>query len=417
MKRSGLLVIVVVTLAYLIAVTQRATMGTAALFATDKFHTNAEELSSLAVLQLVVYAGMQIPVGLLLDRFGARACLTIGALGMALGQLTVAFASDLSVAIVGRMLVGLGDAFTFISMIRVINGWYEGKKASQLQQWLGGLGQLGQVLSAFEFARLLHEQGWVFAFTTAAALGTLLALIIWVVIREDRNPRPEHASKLTLKNAVKQLRQSIEEPTTRMAFYTHFSTQSAGTTILLLWGVPYLSKAENLSRSIVSTLLSSMVIAGILAGLWYAKVCAHTPERRKFIVVLVAVVNIAAFSLLSLWPGQAPVWLLVALLLLVGAGGPSSMVAFDYSKQYVPKSRLGATNGFINIGGFLASFTMMFLIGVALDIRQSAVGGELYTLGGFRTAFVSIVLVSGFGLWRYLVNEKLVTKAIASNQD
>lgn len=222
MKRNGLLVIVVVAVAYLIAVTQRATMGTAALFAADKFQTNAEQLSSLAVLQLVVYAAMQIPVGLLLDRFGARACLTVGAIGMAVGQLTVALSENLSVAVVGRMLVGMGDAFTFISMIRVINGWYTGKKASQLQQWVGGLGQLGQVLSAFEFARLIHETGWTFAFLTAATTGTIFAVVIWIAVREDRHPKPDHHEPLKLRSAIKQLRASVREPTTKLAYYTHF---------------------------------------------------------------------------------------------------------------------------------------------------------------------------------------------------
>ncbi|MDE2408892.1 MAG: MFS transporter, partial [Actinomycetales bacterium] len=98
-------------------------MGIASLVATDRFHTTAEQLSTLAVAQLIVYAAMQIPVGLLLDRYGARVLLSIGALSMAAGQYTVAFAPSLGIAVVGRMLVGFGDAFTFISMIRLINGW------------------------------------------------------------------------------------------------------------------------------------------------------------------------------------------------------------------------------------------------------------------------------------------------------
>lgn len=388
-------------------------MGTAALFAADKFHTNAEQLSSLAVLQLVVYAAMQIPVGLLLDRFGARACLTIGAVGMALGQFIVAFSDSLGTAIFGRMLVGLGDAFTFISMIRVVNGWYSGKKASQLQQWVGGLGQLGQVLSAFEFARLLHETSWTFAFATIASVGALLAVLIWVVVREDREVRPEHHKPLSLKAASKQLRTSVKESTTKLAFYTHFSTQSAGTALLLLWGVPYLSKGEGLDRQVVATLLSSMVIFGIFAGSWYAHVCGKRPEWRKATVIVTASINILGFTLFSFWPGPLPILLLAVALFLVGAGGPSSMIAFDYSKQYVPKIRLGATNGFINIGGFLACFTMMFLIGVTLDLHQYLVGGQLYSLEGFRSAFVCVILVISFGLYRFLHYEKLVSQVVA----
>ena len=71
-------------------------MGIASLVATDRFQTTAEQLSMLAVAQLIVYAAMQIPVGLLLDRWGPRRLLSIGALSMALGQYVVAFAPALA---------------------------------------------------------------------------------------------------------------------------------------------------------------------------------------------------------------------------------------------------------------------------------------------------------------------------------
>lgn len=392
-------------------------MGTAALLAADRFSTNAEQLSALAVLQLVVYAGMQIPVGLLLDRFGARACLAIGALGMAVGQFAVAFSIELSTAVMGRMLVGLGDAFTFISMIRVINGWYTGKRASQLQQWLGGVGQLGQVLSAFAFSSLIHETTWEIAFLSMSSVGLLVAILVWVIVKQDKHVKPLDHKPLTLVKAIKQLRKAIRLPSTKMAFYTHFSTQSAGTALLLLWGVPFLTKAELLPRSLVALFLSAMVFAGIAGGIWYAHVCAHSPARRKQTVVIAISGNIFAFAVLAIWPTVASLPAIAALLLIIGTVGPSSMIAFDYSKQYVSKSQLGATNGFINIGGFLASFTMMFLIGVALDLHQVSAGGDLYSLDGFRWGFVPVVLVLAFGLWRYLVNQNLVELQSAPKSD
>ena len=75
---------------------------------------------------------------------------------MALGQLVVAIAPTLEVAVLGRMLVGMGDAFTFISMIRLANNWLSGKRASITQQWLATIGQTGQIASAVPFALLLH---------------------------------------------------------------------------------------------------------------------------------------------------------------------------------------------------------------------------------------------------------------------
>ena len=88
-------------------------MGSVALDAAHRFETTAQQLSSLAVLQLVFYAGMQIPVGVLLDRFGSRRILAIGALVMAIGQVAVALSETLSSAVFGR--AWLADATTLIA--------------------------------------------------------------------------------------------------------------------------------------------------------------------------------------------------------------------------------------------------------------------------------------------------------------
>ena len=127
-KTKRLIAVALAGLAYLVAVTQRTTMGSVALDAAERFETTARELSSLAVLQLIFYAGMQIPVGILLDRFGSRKLLTAGAILMAAGQFLVAASETLPGAVVGRILVGIGDACTFISMMRLSNSWFTGKR-------------------------------------------------------------------------------------------------------------------------------------------------------------------------------------------------------------------------------------------------------------------------------------------------
>src|SRR4051812_8818919 len=97
---------------------QRTTIGVAGVAATDRFHSSASVLSTLAVVQLVVYAAMQIPVGVLIDRVGSRRLMVVGTALMIAGQVTVAFAPTIGVAILGRILVGAGDATIFTSLMR-----------------------------------------------------------------------------------------------------------------------------------------------------------------------------------------------------------------------------------------------------------------------------------------------------------
>src|SRR5436305_6850232 len=111
--------------AYTVAVFNRASLGVASLQAQHRFHASAGELSTFAVLQLAVYAAMQIPVGVVLDRFGTRRLVALGAVVMVAGQVTLAVAHSVGFAILARVLVGMGDAMTFISVLWLVGLWFE----------------------------------------------------------------------------------------------------------------------------------------------------------------------------------------------------------------------------------------------------------------------------------------------------
>ena len=402
MKRnSGPLVLTVGTLAYLVAVAQRSSMGAASLLAAERFQTNAEQLASLAVLQICVYAAMQIPVGFLLDRYGSRALLSFGALTMGSGQTLLAFSSNLDQAIAGRVLVGLGDAFTFISLIRLINGWYQGRRVSQLQQWLSNVGQFGQVVSAVPFAALLGLYGWQSAFLSAGAVSVLACILVVIVVRDDRISRTMTTKKLSMSDMRTQFIVNLRNPGTRFAFWVHFSTQSAATVFILLWGFPFLERAQGLERGLASSLISSMVFFGIGMGLFYGWFCGAHPRLRYHLVVTVALSIASIWLTVIFWPGRAPLWLLVALVGVIGGGAPASMIAFDFSKHYTPIERLGSANGIVNIGGFAATAISMFLIGVSLDFFQVAShsSSALFDLGAFKMAMLFQVATVLVGVW------------------
>ena len=400
-RSNGAIVLTVGTIAYLVAVAQRSSMGAASLLAAERFQTNAEQLASLAVLQICVYAAMQIPVGFLLDRFGSRALLAFGAVTMGSGQTVLALASSLDQAIAGRVLVGLGDAFTFISLIRLINGWYEGRRVSQLQQWLSNIGQFGQVVSAVPFAAVLGLYGWQSAFLSAGGVSVLAGILVIIVVRNDRKPRTIRANVLSFSDMRTQFVVNLRNPGTRFAFWVHFSTQSAATVFILLWGFPFLERAQGLDRGLASTLISSMVFFGIGMGVFYGWFCGAHPRLRYHLVVTVALSIAAIWLTVILWPGQAPLWLLVALVGVIGGGAPASMIAFDFSKFYTPIERLGSANGIVNIGGFAATAISMFLIGVSLDFIKAAgfSSTELFDLVSFKIAMLFQVAIVLVGVW------------------
>jgi len=343
---------------------------------------------------------MQIPIGILVDRFGAKVLLVVGAAIMAAGQFTVAFAPSLEYAVVGRMLVGLGDSFTFISMIRMVNGWYSGAKASKIQQYVSTVGQTGQFFSAVPFWFMLENLGWEPAFSIMATASVLVVLLLIAFTSNEAevNVTKSHAVN-SVRQAWCQLVENVRIPGIRMSFWTHFTTQPTTTSVGLLWAVPYLVSAQGQTLEFVAFILSAMVAFGFITGPIIAEICARAPQYRVRLVYSVVGLTVLAWLVLLASPERTSSWLLLVCFLIISIGGPASMVAFDFSKDFVPKERLGSAIGFANVGGFLATLIMMYLTGLVIDLLYDPANGiDRYNIDSFRWGFAAQFLVMAIGL-------------------
>lgn len=410
-RKSAVLVLSAGALAYLVTVTNRSSLGVASIMAAERFDVAAAALSTLAVAQLVVYALMQIPVGILLDRFGSRSLLIFGSLVMGFGQLLVAIATELALGVVGRMLVGLGDAFIFISVIRLVNGWFTGAQATRIQQLVTNTGQLGQAVSAIPFAALLGYSGWESSFMALAIVSFAAVFTAAIFVVNDREVRSAEVEQPTLALVIRQLVLNLRHPGVRMAFWTHFTLQSAPSVFALLWGYPFLVQGQGISPIIASLLLSSFVIIGFIVGPLISWFCARYPQRRSFLVLLTIFGLASVWTLVILLPGRSPGWLVGLLCLTLAVSGPMSMIAIDYTRGFVDKARLGTATGFVNIGGFLATFTMMFFAGVILDLvaavnKRVGIDAGLYSQEGFRWAMTVQLVILAVGTTMFLIERR-----------
>jgi nitrate/nitrite transporter NarK len=400
--------------AYLCAVLQRSTLGVAGVAAADRFDTSAAALSSLGVVQLLVYAALQIPVGVLIDRFGPKSVVAVGAALMAIGQVTVAEAHALPVAVLGRMLVGAGDATTFVAALRLTNAWFPSRRVPVLSQWVGNVGQLGQVLSAVPFAAFLGLAGWTTAFLGAAGVsGVALVVVLLLVVDAPAGARP---GSQDLRSALRSLRVALGTRGTRLGFWAHFVTQSSGVVFALLWGYPFLVSAVGLTRPEASALLTLQVLTGFVVGPILGALTGRFPLRRSNLVLAIVLGLAVAWTLVLAWPGRPPTVLLVLLVVAMGAGGPASQIGFDYARTYNAPEGLGGASGFVNVGGFTASFSMMFLIGLLLDVQHGTTGAPLYSLGAFKVALTVQYLVVGGGVVGFWLTRRLARRDMLRDQ-
>ncbi|MGV8881199.1 MAG: MFS transporter [Rhodoglobus sp.] len=388
--------------AYLIAILQRSSLGVAAVEATDRFGIAAAELSVLAVVQLVIYAALQVPVGVMIDRVGPRFLIGLGALLMCVGQATLAVAPTLSVAIIGRVLVGAGDAMTFISAIRLLASWFDGRTLPILSQLLGTVGQMGQILSAFPLAIALHTWGWTPTYLSAASLSVVVVIVL-VVLGRAKEPTVVVHQAQSWGSSLHHLRESLNRPGTQLGFWAHFVTQSSVTMFTLLWGFPFLSIGLGYGPTGAAAVLSLIVVVAGISGPILGILSARYPLRRSNLVLGIVASMAVVWSVLLLWPGQPPLWLVLVLVAVIAVGGPGSMIGFDYARTFNPMRSYGSASGVVNVGGFTATFIIMLLVGFVLDAVDRSRGGsgvpeQLYSLDSFRVAFLVQYLIIGTGV-------------------
>ncbi|HJD81405.1 MFS transporter [Kitasatospora aureofaciens] len=374
---------------YVLAVVHRTSLGVAGLDAAERFGIGASALSTFSILQVLVYAAMQVPVGLLVDRFGPRRVLLLGVLLLSTGQLAFAFSSSFAPALASRAVLGCGDAMTFISVLRIAARWFPAAKNPFVAQLTGLAGMGGNLVSTVVLAQALHSEGWTPTFTAVALLGVAVFALVALFLRETPAAvRPVDPPTAAARPKVRrQVLDCWREPGTRLGLWVHFTTQFPGNAFGLLWGMPYLVEAQGMSRGEAGGLLTLLVLSNMSFGFLFGRLLSRTARARMPIVLTVITTTGLGWALVLAWPGgHPPLWLLVGIILVMGSNGPASLVGLDYARTRNPAERLGTASGIVNMGGFIGTMITLFGIGVLLDAVSPA-GAEAYSATAFRWAF------------------------------
>lgn len=240
--RRAMFIWMTAVLVYLAAVFHRTSLGVASLQASERFHLGPAALGTFTVLQVGVYALMQVPTGLLVDRYGARRVLTVAALLMGLGQLLFAFATSYPLGLLARAVLGVGDAMTFVSVLRLVAAHFPARRYAAIASFTAALGALGNLASTLPLSMLLANAGWTATFAVAG-VGTAVYSVV-LILRVRDNPVgaiPEPVDRTeSLRTVLAQVTDAWRTPGTRLGFWVHFSTMFAPAMLGLLWGFPYL---------------------------------------------------------------------------------------------------------------------------------------------------------------------------------
>ncbi|MGW5240743.1 MFS transporter [Monashia sp. NPDC004114] len=385
---------------YVLAVFHRTSLGVAGLQAAERFGISSSQLATFTILQVAVYAAMQLPVGALLDRYGSKRLLTVGLSLLTVAQLAFAFIESYPLALVCRVLLGMGDAMVFISVLRIAALWFSPRRTPMVTQLTGLLGQLGALAAAGPLAAALDHFGWTPSYAVAASAGILTGVALVVVVR-DSPSEDHHRDELRLTAIARTLKAAWVVPGTRLGLWSHFTSQFAANMFTMLWGFPFLVAGEGVSPATASILLMTMTVTTVISSPLIGTLTMRYPFSRSTLVLWIVGTAVVAWSVVLLWPGRAPAWLLVMLVVAIAIGGPGSMIGFDLARTFNPPTRLGSASGIVNTGGFVATLTAVALVGIVLD-RVAPGGPSTWDVDSFRAAMLVQYPVWALGLVQIL---------------
>jgi len=382
---------------YLLAVFHRTSLGVAGLQAAERFHIDPGQLSIFVLLQLGVYAAMQIPTGMLVDRYGPRRLLLAAAMTMAVAQAIFALAHSYPLALLARGLLGFGDALTFVSVLRFAAAQFSPRRYPLVVAITGMLGSLGNLVATVPLSLLLHGWGWTTTFLIAAVASVLSGSLVFAALPAMPSMRTHPRESMIWGQAVRgvghRLSTAWSLPGTRAGFWVHFTSMSTMVMFTVLWGVPFMIEGQGLSRGQASAILLVSVVAGLVASPGVGFVTARYRAIRVPLAIGCAVVTVSGWAIvLSVFTGPIPHALLVGMAIVTGVGGPISAIGFSVARDYNGPSIVGTATGVVNVAGFVAGITASLIFGQTLQHAHST------DRSAYRVAFGVALVVQLFGL-------------------
>jgi predicted MFS family arabinose efflux permease len=345
------------TAALLINQYYRTAMALMAPALADELRLTADRLGILAATYFLSFAVMQLPTGMLLDRFGPRRT-AAGLMAFAvLGALVFALAPAYPLLILGQALLGAGTAAGFTGGIVICARWYSARRAATMTGLMLGLGNLGGILAATPLALALESWGWRATTLALAAVLAATALIVLAVVRDAPPGHAVHTRKAeTLGQILAGLGQVLRTAEVWRLMALAFVGFASVMAVRGLWGGPYLFDVHTLDAVAAGNILLAMSL-GVIAGAIGYGLLEQPLDRRRDIALAGGAILAAAFATLALWP-QPPLWLVVACFVAIGACGQTYVMILAHGRANFVDRLVGRAVTTLNMAVFLGTATV-----------------------------------------------------------
>ena len=387
---------------YLFGFFQRVTPASLANDLMRDFGLSAAGLGNLAGFYYYAYAAMQIPTGVMVDRWGPSRLFLAGSVLAGLGALLFGLAETVLMAGLGRALIGAAHGMAWVSMLKLVAHWFPQSRFGMMSGLSLAVGTAGAVLAGPPLRMLADAFGWrpVIAVSGGAAL--LLAVAIWRLMRDDPLDRRymtyappgahaavRHAAAGRHESMLHSVAQVFRFRNTWLLFGVNSGICGCFLAFTGLWGVPFFVQHHGLTVKEAALITSAMLVLFAAGGPLMGGLSDRWRLRKRPFAIG-AGVAVGSFAVLSVAPA-APLPVLVGMLSLGSLGAGAMAISFGYAKESVPLPLQGTVTGVVNAGVMVGALTLMPLIGAMLDWQWQGVaiqGVRQYGLQAFQSAWL-----------------------------
>jgi sugar phosphate permease len=337
------------------------------------FSISGTALGVLSSGYFYTYASMQVPAGLLSDSWGPRKTIAAFTLIASLGAILFGLSPGFGMAMLSRVLVGLGLSTVFVSSMKIFSSWFHGREYARISGIFLAMGWAGWLIAATPLAFLSRVFGWRTVFVAIGVVTLFLGAITWSVIIDNpgKQSREQRTSRFQLGE-----RRSITRDIRRVLSERHFwplavwSFINGGIIFAFfgLWAGPYLIDVHKLAKTEAGNILSMVALSMIIGSPGIGYIADKLIPSRKCLLLTASIIHAFCWMLILLYHAAIPYGLLYVFFFVMGLTSvAATVVLLTATKELFSNEIAGTSQGIMNLFPFAASVVFQPLIGFILD--------------------------------------------------
>lgn len=355
-------------------------------------HISATTFGQLSAFYYFAYSPMQLPVGMLMDRFGPRRLLTFACLCCTIGSWMFTDTSSIWIAGSGRFLVGFGSSFAFVGVLSLALHWLPRRYFSLVAGLITTLGMLGLVYGEVKITDIALSLGWHHVLSMMVTLGAIQTILIFFIVRDGPEGYSPHSHPLP--EFFANVWQVLSSPQVWLIGFVGACLYTSLSVFGELWGKGYLEQAHHLSKVEAARTVSAMFL-GWAVGAPVAGFYSDISGRRVLPLVVGAVLAFVCICVVLYYPGLSYTWLNI-MLFLYGVFSATEIIVFIMAKENSGAKLSGTVFAAVNMIVTLGGVVFQPLVGKLLDTfgDSGVVAGEhIYTVVDYQIA-LSVLPIS-----------------------